>query len=81
MKSKMEVIRAIRSARPQVILANAIRDRHPDHPHAAKLVREAAFLSGLVKIETKDAQGICNRRIDPRQFIITSNQIILNQLL
>ncbi len=57
MKSKMEVIRAIRSARPQVILANAIRDRHPDHPHAAKLVREAAFLSGLVKIETKDAQG------------------------
>lgn len=57
MESKLAVIRAIRSARPQIVLANAAKDRHPDHPHAAKLVREAAFLSGLVKIETKDARG------------------------
>ena len=57
MESKLEVIRAIRSARPQIVLANAVKDRHPDHPQAAKLVREAAFLSGLVKIETRDGQG------------------------
>lgn len=49
---QMQVIMAIRKYRPEVILANAIRDRHPDHGRAAQLVSEAAFYSGLLKIET-----------------------------
>ena len=48
-----KLIEAIRKYRPDIILANAIHDRHPDHSRAAELVREAAFLSGLPKIETK----------------------------
>jgi len=32
-------------------LANSLEDRHPDHGRAAELVRQAAFLSGLVKVE------------------------------
>lgn len=66
MESKLEVIRAIRSARPQIVLANAVKDRHPDHPKAAKLVREAAFLSGLVKIETRDDQGNAQQAHRPK---------------
>lgn len=49
----LPVIQYIRLYRPDVILCNAIRDRHPDHGRAAKLVSEACFLSGLRKVETR----------------------------
>lgn len=49
---QMEIVKMIRKYQPQIILANAIDDRHPDHAKAAKLVSDACFLSGLVKIET-----------------------------
>jgi N-acetylglucosamine malate deacetylase 1 len=47
-----QVITAIRTYQPEVILCNAPSDRHPDHGRSAKLVADAAFLSGLKKIET-----------------------------
>lgn len=47
------VIEMIRLTRPEIVLANAVSDRHPDHGRAAKLVADAFFLSGLVKIETE----------------------------
>jgi bacillithiol biosynthesis deacetylase BshB1 len=53
-KNIREVIRAIRKYQPEIILCNAPEDRHPDHGRSAKLVAEAAFLSGLRKIETKE---------------------------
>ena len=48
-----QIIREIRHFRPKLILANSIRDRHPDHGRAAVLVARAAFLSGLPKIYTE----------------------------
>ncbi|MES2646601.1 MAG: bacillithiol biosynthesis deacetylase BshB1 [Bacteroidota bacterium] len=50
--SQMAVIKAIRKYRPEIILANAIEDRHPDHGRAASLIKDASFLSGLRKIQT-----------------------------
>lgn len=47
-----KVISAIRAYRPSIVLANALDDRHPDHGRAGALVRRAAFLAGLTKIET-----------------------------
>lgn len=47
------LIEAIREYQPEVIFANAIHDRHPDHARAAALIREAAFYSGLAKIHTQ----------------------------
>lgn len=49
----MLIIQEIRHFRPQLILANSITDRHPDHGRAAALVARAAFLSGLPKIKSK----------------------------
>lgn len=46
------IIRVIRQYRPEVVLANAVSDRHPDHGRAAELVRQACFYSGLPKIQT-----------------------------
>ncbi len=47
-----KVIQAIRKYRPEIVLCNATEDRHPDHGKSAALVSDAAFLSGLIKIET-----------------------------
>ncbi len=49
----IKVVEQIRHFKPKIILANAIRDRHPDHGRGSELVSRAAFLSGLIKIETK----------------------------
>jgi N-acetylglucosamine malate deacetylase 1 len=51
-KHQRKVIEVIRKYRPEIVLCNAIEDRHPDHGRSAKLVEDAAFLSGLRKIET-----------------------------
>ncbi|MCZ2460849.1 MAG: bacillithiol biosynthesis deacetylase BshB1 [Chitinophagales bacterium] len=48
----LEVIKMIRKYQPEIVLANAIRDRHPDHGRAAKLLYDACFYSGLIRIET-----------------------------
>lgn len=48
------VIAVIRKYRPEIILANAPEDRHPDHGRSAKLISDAAFLSGLRKIVTAE---------------------------
>lgn len=48
------VIEAIRKYQPEVVLCNAPKDRHPDHGRSASLVEDAAFLSGLARIETTD---------------------------
>lgn len=51
-ESLLKIIRIIRKYRPEIVLANALEDRHPDHGRAAKLVADACFYSGLAKIET-----------------------------
>ncbi|WMJ74406.1 bacillithiol biosynthesis deacetylase BshB1 [Cytophagaceae bacterium ABcell3] len=48
----LSVIRIIRKFQPEIVIANAIEDRHPDHGRASDLVAEASFLSGLRKIKT-----------------------------
>jgi len=49
---KLEIIKIIRKYKPEIVLCNAIEDRHIDHGKGAKLVSDACFLSGLRKIET-----------------------------
>ncbi len=51
----LKIVQAIRHFQPQIVLCNAISDRHPDHGRAAKLTADACFYAGLAKIETRDA--------------------------
>ncbi|TAK46568.1 MAG: bacillithiol biosynthesis deacetylase BshB1 [Saprospiraceae bacterium] len=53
----LKIVRILRWCRPEIVLANAPDDRHPDHGRAAKLTAGACFYSGLVKIKTEDAGG------------------------
>ena len=50
---QLRIVKMIRKYQPEIVFANAIDDRHPDHAKAAKLVSDACFLSGLRKIETE----------------------------
>lgn len=52
-KHQLEIIKKIRKYRPEIVLCNAIDDRHIDHGKGSKLVSDACFLSGLAKIETE----------------------------
>ncbi len=51
-ENKIKIIEQLRYFQPDVVLANAKSDRHPDHGRGSQLVSEACFLSGLLKIET-----------------------------
>ena len=51
-KHQLEIIKMIRKYKPEIVLCNAIDDRHIDHGKGSKLVSDACFLSGLIKIET-----------------------------
>lgn len=51
-KHQIEIIKIIRKYKPEIVLCNAFDDRHIDHPKGSKLVSDACFLSGLVKVET-----------------------------
>ena len=50
---QLKLIQVIRKYKPDIILCNAIDDRHIDHPKGANLVIDSCFLSGLKKIVTK----------------------------
>ena len=52
-----KIITVLRRCRPKIVLANALDDRHPDHGRAAKIVADACFYSGLIKIETLGDDG------------------------
>lgn len=51
-ENQKKIIEIIRKHQPEIILCNAISDRHPDHGRASKLVSDASFYTGLIKIET-----------------------------
>jgi bacillithiol biosynthesis deacetylase BshB1 len=50
---QLEVIKMLRKYRPDVVICNAVDDRHIDHGKGSRLVSDACFLSGLMKIETQ----------------------------
>jgi bacillithiol biosynthesis deacetylase BshB1 len=55
---QLKLIEVIRARKPDIVLANALDDRHPDHGRAGWLVEEACFLSGLRMIATKSGEKL-----------------------
>ncbi|MCZ7558416.1 MAG: bacillithiol biosynthesis deacetylase BshB1 [Bacteroidia bacterium] len=56
-EQRIEIIRVLRTLRPRTVFLPYPEDRHPDHVHASALVKDALFLSGLVKLRTQDVEG------------------------
>ncbi|MCP9237258.1 bacillithiol biosynthesis deacetylase BshB1 [Lewinella sp. JB7] len=65
-KTLLKIISAIRDCQPDVVLANALSDRHPDHGRSASIIAEACYLSGLQKIETYNLEGEEQEKWRPR---------------
>lgn len=66
---QLQLIEAIRRYQPEVVLANALHDRHPDHGRAGHLIATACFLSGLARIETKDKNGQPQQKWRPKYIL------------
>ena len=58
---QLKIVSVIRKYQPQIILCNAINDRHPDHARAAALILNAVFLAGLAKVKTEQ-EGVEQER-------------------
>lgn len=50
---QVQIVRYLRKFKPEIVLANAVTDRHPDHGKGGFLASKACFMSGLRKIETE----------------------------
>ena len=66
-ESQLTVARTIRKYRPEIVITNAVRDRHPDHARGAQLVTDACFFAGLPKVETT-LEGIAQEAWRPKQI-------------
>ncbi|MEY4987312.1 MAG: hypothetical protein RL567_1091 [Bacteroidota bacterium] len=66
-ESQLKLIEVIRAFQPEIVLANALEDRHPDHGKGAQLAIDACFLSGLRKIETT-REGLKQTEWRPKQL-------------
>lgn len=68
-ENQLPIIQKIRTFRPHVCILPAPSDRHPDHGDAAKLLIDAIFYSGLIKISTKDQNGAIQKPHRPAHII------------
>ncbi|OEJ98517.1 bacillithiol biosynthesis deacetylase BshB1 [Flavivirga aquatica] len=66
-KHQLELIKMIRKYQPEIVICNAFDDRHIDHGKGSKLASDACFLSGLIKIETINDDGILQKQWRPKQ--------------
>ena len=67
-ESQEKVIKIIRAYKPDVVLCNAIKDRHIDHSRASDLVSSSCFLSGLEKLKTIDGENFSHNNWRPKHI-------------
>ncbi len=65
-ESILKIIQVIRSAKPTIVFACALSDRHPDHGRAAKLITDSIFYCGLQKIISLDSDNSTQNRWRPK---------------
>ena len=65
---QLKIIQIIRKYTPEMVLSNALHDRHPDHGRASDLVYDALFLSGLAKVTTI-SEGVEQAAFRPRLLL------------
>ena len=66
---QLKLIQIIRKYQPGIVIGNILDDRHPDHGRAGHLISDACFLSGLMKIETRDESGNVQPKWRPNYFL------------
>lgn len=66
---QLQLIRILRRYRPEIVLANILDDRHPDHGRAGHLIADSCFLAGLAKIHTTEDDGQDQQKWRPKYVL------------
>jgi bacillithiol biosynthesis deacetylase BshB1 len=66
---QMQVVKALRRYRPEIVIANILEDRHPDHGRGGWLLYDACFLSGLRQVKTADENGREQEKWRPKMLL------------
>jgi bacillithiol biosynthesis deacetylase BshB1 len=66
---QVQVIRILRKYKPEIVIANILEDRHPDHGRGGWLVYDACFFSGLRQIKTLDDEGNEQEKWRPKMLL------------
>jgi bacillithiol biosynthesis deacetylase BshB1 len=66
---QLQVVKVLRQYRPEVVIANILEDRHPDHGRGGWLVYDACFLSGLRQVKTTAADGSEQEKWRPKLLL------------
>jgi len=66
---QLQLVRALRKYRPEIVIANILEDRHPDHGRGGWLTYDACFLSGLRQIKTQDDNGADQEKWRPKMLL------------
>ena len=66
---QMQLIKVIRKYQPEIVIANILEDRHPDHGRGGWLAYDACFFSGLRQVKTKDDEGREQERWRPKMLL------------
>lgn len=66
---QLQVVRALRKYQPEIVIANILEDRHPDHGRGGWLVYDACFLSGLRQIKTVGDDGEEQQKWRPKLLL------------
>lgn len=59
----LKIVAMIRKYQPDIVLANSLEDRHPNHGVGAKLVADACFHAGLIRVEVEGLEPWCPKAI------------------
>jgi bacillithiol biosynthesis deacetylase BshB1 len=65
----MQVVKILRKYRPEIVIANILEDRHPDHGRGGWLLYDACFFSGLRQLKTVDEDGKEQERWKPKMLL------------
>ena len=66
---QMQLIKALRKYRPEIVIGNILEDRHPDHGRAGSLIYDSCFFSGLKQIKTFDDEGNEQEKWRPKYLL------------
>lgn len=66
---QLQVIKVLRKYQPEIVIANILEDRHPDHGRGGWLVYDACFFSGLRQIKTTGDDGKEQERWRPKMLL------------
>jgi N-acetylglucosamine malate deacetylase 1 len=68
-EAQLKVVHVLRKYRPEIVIANILEDRHPDHGKGGWLLYDACFLSGLRQVKTIDENGTEQEKWKPKMLL------------